>query len=169
MKLSMTTAAALLACAALPAVGQEHKHDAHQAAAPREQTAWGVAANPKAANRTIQVAMTDNMRFTPDRIEVRQGETVKLVVKNSGKILHELVLGTKQELDAHSAAMAKHPGMEHDEAHMVHVKPANSKPLAWNFNRAGEFRFACLIPGHYQSGMFGTIVVRPSTTQGKKS
>jgi uncharacterized cupredoxin-like copper-binding protein len=139
------------------------------AAGPREQMAWGMAGNPDAATRVIEVAMTDDMRFKPDRIEVRQGETVKLVVKNSGKILHELVLGTKQELDAHAAAMAKHPGMEHDETHMVHVKPARSRPLAWNFNRAGKFRFACLIPGHYESGMFGTIVVHPSTTQGKKS
>jgi uncharacterized cupredoxin-like copper-binding protein len=173
MKLLMIAgaAAALLAGAAPPALGQEHehKHDAHKAAAPREQMAWGVAGEPKAATRTIQVAMTDDMRFTPDRIEVRQGETVKLVVKNSGKMLHELVLGTKQELDAHAAAMAKHPGMEHDEAHMVHVKPAKSRPLVWNFNRAGEFQFACLIPGHYQAGMFGTVVVQPSSKQGNKS
>ena len=112
--------------------------------------------------------MTDDMRFTPDRIEVRQGETVKLVVKNGGKMLHELVIGTRQALDAHAAMMTKYPGMEHDEPHMVHVKPAKSQPLVWNFNRAGEFQFACLIPGHYQAGMVGTIVVQPTDNQGKK-
>jgi uncharacterized cupredoxin-like copper-binding protein len=119
--------------------------------------------------RTIQVAMTDDMRYTPDRIEVRQGETVKLVVTNSGKILHELVLGTKQELDMHAAMMEKFPGMEHEEAHMVHVRSARSEPLVWNFNRAGLFQIACLIPGHYQAGMVGTIVVLPSGKQGSKS
>jgi len=65
--------------------------------------------------------------------------------------------------------MVKFPGMEHDEAHMVHVRPAKNQPLVWNFNRAGEFQFACLIPGHYQAGMVGTIVVRPSNQQGNPS
>jgi uncharacterized cupredoxin-like copper-binding protein len=84
-------------------------------------------------------------------------------------MLHEMVIGTKKELDEHAAMMLKFPGMEHDESHMIHVKPGLSAPLVWNFNRAGEFQYACLIPGHYQAGMFGTVVVAPTTHQGKKS
>lgn len=167
--LTTITAAALLA-GALPALAHEARMESHKAApAAKEQQAWGIAGDARAVMRTIEVAMTDNMRFTPDRIEVRQGETVKLVVKNGGKMLHELVLGTKQALDSHAQMMVKFPGMEHDEPHMVHVKPAKSEPLVWNFNRAGEFQFACLIPGHYQAGMVGTVVVRPSPQQGNKS
>jgi uncharacterized cupredoxin-like copper-binding protein len=56
--------------------------------------------------------------------------------------------------------MLKHPGMEHDEPYMIHDKPGARGPLVWNFNRAGEFQFACLVAGHYQAGMKGTITVR---------
>lgn len=167
MKLPMTIAAALLICT-VPAIA--HDAGAHpRKAVAREQKDWGIAGNTGAVARTIEIRMTDNMRFTPERVEVRQGETVRLVVKNGGRMLHELVLGTKEELDAHAAAMMKFPGMEHDEAHMVHVKPEASEPLVWNFNRAGEFQFACLLPGHYQAGMVGTIIVLPASKQGNRS
>ena len=162
----LTLALAGLLGSALPALAHEGaKHKA--TATVQEQKDWGIAGNTKAASRTINLAVTDNMRFTPDRIEVRQGETVKLVVKNNGRMLHELVLGTQHELDEHAALMVKFPDMEHDEAHMVHVKPATAEPLVWNFNRAGEFRYACLIPGHYQAGMVGTIVVVPANRQAR--
>lgn len=129
----------------------------HAAAA--EQKPWGVAGQAKAVTRTITLRMTDDMRFTPARIEVRQGETVRLKVRNAGRLLHELVLGTPQELAEHAAQMQKHPGMEHDEPHMVHVTPGKTGSLVWRFNRAGEFEFACLIDGHYQAGMKGMIRV----------
>lgn len=167
LKMTMAIAAALLA-SALPATAHEEAKHPRKVLA-REQKDWGIAGNTGAVTRIIEIRMTDNMRFTPERVEVRQGETVRLVVKNGGKMLHELVLGTKDELDAHAAAMTKFPGMEHDEAHMVHVKPAGTEPLVWNFNRPGEFQFACLIPGHYQAGMVGTIVVKPASNQGNRS
>lgn len=125
----------------------------------KEQKEWGVAGDPKAAKRTIELSMTDNMRFTPERIEVTQGETVRFVVKNAGKVMHEMVLGTKKELDEHAAMMAKHPGMEHDEPYMTHVGPGKTGEVVWTFNRPGEFDFACLIAGHYQAGMVGKIRV----------
>ena len=126
----------------------------------REQKPWGIAGEPRGA-RTIEVRMTDDMRFSPDRIQVRQGETIRFVVRNNGKMLHEMVLGTKASLDEHAAMMVKFPGMEHDEPYMTHVKAGRAGEIVWNFNRPGEFRFACLIPGHYQAGMVGTIVVAP--------
>jgi uncharacterized cupredoxin-like copper-binding protein len=126
----------------------------------KEQKDWGIAGEARDARRTITVTMTDNMRFTPGRIEVRQGETVRLRVRNAGKILHELVIGTPQELAAHAEQMRKHPGMEHDEPYMVHVEPGRSGEIIWTFNRAGEFEFACLIAGHFQAGMKGTLIVR---------
>ena len=131
-------------------------------AATEEQKPWGIAGNSEAAVRTIEIRMTDDMRFVPDRIEVRQGETVRLLVRNHGKMLHELVIGRKQELDEHAAMMVKFPGMEHDEPYMTHVSPGKRGQIVWNFNRPGEFQFACLIAGHYQAGMVGTINVVPS-------
>jgi uncharacterized cupredoxin-like copper-binding protein len=109
--------------------------------------------------RTIALKMSDDMRFTPDKIEVKQGETVRISLKNTGKILHEMVIGTKQELDAHAALMLKFPDMEHDEPYMAHIQPGKTGEIIWTFNKTGEFEFACLIPGHFQAGMKGTIKV----------
>jgi uncharacterized cupredoxin-like copper-binding protein len=74
-------------------------------------------------------------------------------------MLHEFVLGTKKELDAHAALMLKFAAMEHDEPYMAHVLPGKTGEIVWTFNRAGEFAFACLINGHYQAGMVGRVKV----------
>lgn len=103
--------------------------------------------------------MVDTMRFTPDRIEVRLGETVRFSVRNSGKVMHEFVIGTKAENAKHAEMMLKHPNMEHDEPYMAHVPPGKTGEIVWTFNRVGDFEFACLIAGHYQAGMVGTIKV----------
>jgi uncharacterized cupredoxin-like copper-binding protein len=128
----------------------------------KEQTDWGIAGDAKAVRRTIAIKMTDNMRFSPDKVEVKQGETVKFIVSNEGAMLHEFVIGTKKELDAHALQMIKFPNMEHDEPYMAHVKPKAKGEIIWTFNKAGDFDFACLIAGHYQAGMVGKIKVLPS-------
>ena len=127
----------------------------------KEQKDWGVAGEARNAKRSIEVGMADSMRFTPDRIEVRQGETVKFVVRNHGKQLHEFVIGTQAENARHAEMMIKHPNMEHDEPYMAHVAPGKTGEIVWTFNRAGSFEFACLIAGHYSAGMVGTIKVTP--------
>jgi len=124
-----------------------------------EQKDWGIGAPSSKATRTIEVQMTDNMRFAPNRIDVKLGETVRFVVVNGGKVMHEFVLGTKRELDEHAALMKKFPNMEHDEPYMAHVEPGKKGEIVWTFNRVGEFDFACLLPGHYEAGMRGTINV----------
>lgn len=155
----LMTAALALPVAAWAHGGSENagKH----APARKEQKAWGIAGDAKAAARTIEIRMTDDMRFTPDALSVRQGETVRFVIRNDGRMLHEFVIGTKQELDAHAAMMVKFPAMEHDEPYMAHVAPGASAELVWRFNRPGRFDFACLIAGHYQAGMVGRITVLP--------
>ena len=125
----------------------------------KAQKDWGIAGDAKAVNRTIALVMNDNMRFTPNALSFNQGETVRFVVKNQGKALHEMVIGTKKELDEHAALMLKFPKMEHDEPYMAHVAAGKSQELIWTFNRAGNFEFACLIAGHYQAGMVGKITV----------
>lgn len=153
----LTLAAALLAP---PAWAHGDSHAAKAQPAAREQKPWGIAGDAKGA-RTIEIRMGDDMRFQPERIEVREGETIRFVVRNAGKVLHEMVIGTPEELAEHAALMRKFPGMEHDEPYMTHVKPARTGRMVWNFNRPGTFQFACLIPGHFDAGMKGTIVVVP--------
>ncbi|MDI1274284.1 cupredoxin family protein [Polaromonas sp.] len=129
------------------------------AAVIKEQKEWGIAGDAKSVTRTVTLTMDDNMRFTPDKLDFRQGETVRFVIRNKGKLLHELVIGTKQELDEHAAMMLKFPAMQHDEPYMAHVGAGKRGGLIWTFNRPGEFDFACLIAGHYQAGMVGKISV----------
>ena len=154
-------AAALLAmtASALTYAHGEADNARKASAVKKEQKDWGIAGDAKAVKRTIVVTMSDAMRFTPDVIEVKQGDTVKIVVKNGGKQLHEFVIGTKKELDEHAALMVKFPNMEHDEPYMAHVNAGKSGDIIWTFNRVGDFEFACLIAGHYQAGMIGKIIV----------
>ena len=156
-----TCALALVATNAL-AHGDEHKagHKATSTPVVKEQKPWGIAGEATAVVRTIRVSMNDQMRFVPDRLSISEGETVRLVVKNDGQLMHEFVIGSKKELDEHAALMKKFPNMEHDEPYMVHVAPGRTGEIVWTFNRAGEFAFACLIAGHYQAGMAGRISVR---------
>lgn len=140
--------------------GHHGRSDAARPAAPPEQKPWGIAGSATGVKRTIDIAMGDDMRFEPAHLDIRLGETVRFTIRNRGKLMHEMVIGTRAELDAHAALMLKHPNMEHDDPWMAHVEPAQSGEIVWRFNRAGEFEFACLLPGHYQAGMRGTIRVR---------
>lgn len=157
------TLLALAAAAGMVTAAWSHGDAAHAgkpAAVVKEQKPWGIAGDARRA-RTIEIRMTDDMRFTPARIEVREGETIRFVVRNAGKVLHEMVIGTHEELREHAALMRKFPGMEHDEPFMSHVAAGKRGEITWNFNRPGTFQFACLIPGHFEAGMTGTIVVTP--------
>ncbi|MDC7710749.1 cupredoxin domain-containing protein [Vogesella indigofera] len=115
----------------------------------------------KAANvtHTIQVDMSDNMRFSAPLISVKQGETIRFVVKNLGKVKHEFSLGTEQELLEHYEVMKKFPDMEHDEPSKVSLAPGGKGEVIWHFSKAGTVNFACLHPGHYDAGMKGQIKV----------
>ena len=158
-KLAITLGVLLIAAGGPAAFAHSDKPARHAPVAKKEQKEWGIAGDAKAIKRTILLSMSDTMRFTPDRIEVKQGDTVKIVLKNTGAVMHELVIGTKKELDEHAALMVKFPNMEHDEPHMAHVAPGKTGSIVWTFNKPGDFDFACLIAGHYQAGMFGKIKV----------
>lgn len=116
----------------------------------------GIAAK---VNRTIPVDMSDAMRYTPAGINVKKGETIRLVVKNSGKLKHELVLGTEVELKEHYEQMKKFPEMEHDDPKMITVAPGKTGEIIWQYTKSGRIHFACLQPGHYDAGMKGFVRV----------
>lgn len=109
--------------------------------------------------RTIEVDMTDDMRFSAPAIAVKQGETIRFVARNAGQVRHEMVLGTPQELKEHYAMMLKMPGMVHADANMVSVAPGKTGEVIWHFTRSGTVDFACLQPGHFDAGMKGLITV----------
>jgi uncharacterized cupredoxin-like copper-binding protein len=160
-RLKLAIAAA--AMAALPLAALAHGTDDHakpaNAAISTDKHAFGVEGNPKMADRTIPISMDDTMHYSRPEIRVRQGETVTFVISNKGKLLHEFVIGTEDELQKHAELMRKNPDMEHDEPYMAHVKPGATEKMTWRFTRAGTFLFGCLVAGHFEAGMKGRIVV----------
>ena len=100
------------------------------------------------------------MFFAPDRIEIRKGEQIKFVLYNGGELDHEFVLATAQENLEHAEMMKENPEMRHADPNARRVAPKQTSELVWKFTKAGRFEFACLIPGHRDAGMFGTVDVK---------
>jgi len=133
---------------------------APKAASHGEVTAFGRPGDTANVTRTVRIAMSDEMRFTPASFAVKKGETIRIALANHGIVLHEMVLGTPDELRKHAELMRKFPDMEHEDAYMAHVKPGAEGDIVWTFDKAGNFGFACLIPGHSEAGMVGKVVVK---------
>lgn len=153
--------AVLASTTALAHSGDTHKKPAVKKALSKDEHPWGREGDPAKAQRTVTIDMSDAMRFTPDKLEVKVGNTVKFVVRNKGKVMHEMVIGTEKELKAHAEMMKKHPNMEHDEPYMAHVSPGKNETITWQFTQPGDFMFGCLLPGHFEAGMVGRIKVTP--------
>jgi uncharacterized cupredoxin-like copper-binding protein len=100
------------------------------------------------------------MLFEPATIEVRRGEQIRFVLTNEGGRDHEFMLATKADNRKHAAVMKKHPDMEHGDPNAKRLSPLDSGDLIWKFTQRGEFEYACLIPGHYEAGMHGKIMVK---------
>jgi putative spermidine/putrescine transport system substrate-binding protein len=128
--------------------------------APVSASRIGQPGNPGEISRTITMSMDDTMRFTPDRIEVRKGETIRFELHNEGKLRHELVLGEPDALRRHAAMMQMMPDMQHSGPNMASLAPGERGRLIWKFTRAGTVTFACLQSGHLQAGMKGAVAVQ---------
>ncbi|HML31056.1 MAG: cupredoxin family protein [Rhizobiales bacterium] len=146
-------AALTLSTAALADAGHSHGDD----------RAYGEPGDPKKPARTIQITMREadgKMVFIPNKIDIRKGEQVKFAIRNNGELDHEIVVGTLDENLKHMAEMMKNPDMEHDDPNAKRLAPKKTGDIVWKFTKAGEFDFSCLIPGHREAGMSGTIIVK---------
>ena len=163
-KKNATAAAAALIVALSFAAGltgpgrahEGHEHNAFSAGEPGD---------PKKPARTVRVLMLDygdekDMKFEPASIAVRKGEQIRFVLENGGTESHEFMLATIAENRKHGELMKKFPDMEHDDPNAKRLTVGQQGELVWKFTKAGEFEFACLIPGHYEAGMHGKITVK---------
>ena len=154
---TILVAAALIPNVALAGAGPKgHSH------APSEFSA-GEPGDPKKPARIIQVTMNEGdgkMMYIPDRVEIKRGEQVKFMLRNNGELDHEFILATTAENLKHGEAMKKNPDMEHDDPNGKRLAPKKTDEIVWKFTQAGEFEYSCLIPGHREAGMVGTIVVK---------
>ena len=144
-------AAALAASAAL--AGGNHGGGHH------EESPIGKPGVAAKVTRTIQVDMSNGMRFKPSDIQVKRGETIRFVLKNTDSVKHEFSLGTPQELAEHYEVMKKFPDMEHDEPNKISLAPGQQGEVIWQFTKAGTVDFACLHVGHFDAGMKGQVKV----------
>jgi uncharacterized cupredoxin-like copper-binding protein len=145
--------AASLALAAPGAPGHSHR-----------TFAAGAPGDPKKPARTVEVVMTETedgrMLYVPDRVEAKRGEQIRFVLRNAGKVDHEFMLDSVANNAKHKIEMQKNPDMEHDDPNGKRLAPGGAGEILWRFSKAGSFEFACLIPGHYESGMHGKAVVK---------
>jgi uncharacterized cupredoxin-like copper-binding protein len=165
----------ILAALALTPVAVSAHDDAHQGMKPGmmrgkaegghsghggHAQAVGKPGDPKKVSRAIPVLMSDDMKFTPAKLNVKRRETIRFVVRNAGRIKHEMVIGTMSELKEHAEMMRRMPGMEHAEPNMVTLEPGKTGELIWQFTGTGMVDFACLQPGHFEVGMMGKVSVK---------
>ncbi|WP_454726114.1 MULTISPECIES: cupredoxin domain-containing protein [Cupriavidus] len=148
----LAMASALALSSAFAAGGHAGHHDG--------DAAVGQPGEAGQVSRTIAIDMGDDMRFSPQDIKVRAGETIRFVVRNTGRLRHEMVIAGEAELKAHYAAMLKTPEMEHADPGAVTLDAGQTGELVWRFPQGGRVPFACLQPGHYDAGMRGTVRVR---------
>src|SRR5438874_1994274 len=145
----------LLAGAPLPSLAHEgHVHAQFSAGEPGDR---------KKPARAIKITMREDggkKFFEPARIEVRRGEQIRFTLQNEGTGPHEFALATAAENRKHADEMKKFPDMEHDEPNAKRVAATKSVDLFWKFSKRGEFQFACLVAGHYDAQMVGTVIVK---------
>lgn len=151
-KLSLIAATVLVLCPTLSAVA----HDA-------EHFSAGQPGDPKKPARIVTVIMSDGdgtMRYSLDRLDVKKGEQIRFVIQNKGELKHEFTLASVEDNNKHAALMQKYPDMEHDDPNAKSVDPGKTAEILWRFSKSGTFEFACLIPGHREAGMHGTVSVK---------
>lgn len=134
-----------------------------------------------AASRTIEIVMHDNY-YEPESLMIGEGETVRFVIRNEGSLVHEFNIGTHEMHVEHApmmqmmvdhgvleadrindeAAKAMQASMGHgmhDEPNSVLLEPGETGEVVWTFSEHATLEFACNVPGHYDAGMSGSIVL----------
>lgn len=158
MKLLIMSSLLSIAAMSVPAIAaganDGHTHD---------EMAIGKPGDANHVDRSVEIAMkeTDDgkMLFDPTELVARKGETIRIVVTNTGEVDHEFVMDGVAENARHRELMKRFPEMEHDDPNAVRLRPGETGEIIWTFSKAGDFEFACLIPGHYESGMHGPLKV----------
>lgn len=123
----------------------------------------GEPGDPKKPARTVEILMKEEygaMEYVPNKIEVKRNEQIRFVLKNVDTQTHEFLLASVADNQKHAAVMKKNPEMEHDDPNGKSLPPKGTAEVLWRFSKPGTFEFACLIPGHREAGMIGTVVVK---------
>ena len=125
--------------------------------------ATNTTASPAAGSaETIDITMTDALRFEPSTVEVQEGDTVTFVVSNPTAIDHEFAVGDAATMDMMDSDMMTTGmgGMDHGMAGAsVPVPAGETADMTVTFKEAGTIPFTCHLNAHDEAGMTGTITV----------
>lgn len=122
-------------------------------------TPFGRPGDAQKVSRTVAVNMGDTTCQTPGELALRVGETVRFLIRNSGRETHELVIGTMSAVKEHAEAVEEGADGDHDEPYMAHVEPQATQSIVWQFTRVGIFYYGCHVPGLPGPGVIGRITV----------
>lgn len=115
------------------------------------------------ADRTVVITMRDN-HFEPDRIQVKEGETIQFRFINQGKNRHDAFVGDAKAQAEHEkdARQGRGGHAEHSsgDSEGVILEPGETATLVETFSDESDTLIGCHEPGHYKEGM----VVRVSVT-----
>ena len=142
----------------------------------------GEKGDPKNIDRTIEIKMYDNY-YEPNLIKVKKGETIKFIVQNLGEMVHEYNIATKEMHIKHQPEMQKlmehgillvdkidmvkmkemskkDHSLSHSHSNSIMLEPKKTGVIIWKFSKDINLEIACNVPGHYESGMVGKIVLK---------
>ena len=118
----------------------------------------GTPGKERDVSRTVKVVANDSMKFIHPPLEVKDNETVKFVITNTGAVVHEFSIATKDEHTEHGKVMMQNPNMHHGPGgSSVTINPGETEELIWRFEEADQVEVACNIPGHYGAGMHSPV------------
>lgn len=118
----------------------------------------------EAVVRRLNIGIDNNMHFTPDTLQVTQGETVRLRLSNNSSALLAFVLGTPADIDEQGARLQKISGGEPDDASTTRVYPGQSGEIIWQFTRPGTFYLAAVVSRQPRVNPATAITVVPPAT-----
>jgi len=147
-----------------------------------EKTSIGEPGKADKVTRTIEIKMFDNY-YEPEKLSIKEGETIRFVVKNAGEFVHEFAIGTTAMHASHQKEMmmmmehgALEPdrinhnmmkmdmgggkSMDHNDPNSILLEPGKSGEVVWKFSKTSAIEFACNVPGHYDAGMMGNILFK---------
>ncbi|SPJ32757.1 cupredoxin domain-containing protein [Kushneria phyllosphaerae] len=130
------------------------------------------ASEAPAVARTIDIK-AGSMWFDPDQLQVAPGTTVRFRIENVAMIPHEFSIGSAS-MQQHHREMMQQQGGHHGEGNQgdghdnmmsssVTIEPGATQTLIWTAPTHGDrIEYACFIPGHYEAGMKGTVMLTAS-------
>lgn len=95
---------AIAAVAALAAGAAFASHGHDEGGGHGQGASIGSPGNASAVDRTVEIEAGD-IYFKPDSLEIKPGETVRFVIHNEGKLLHEFNIGTHAMHEEHQKEM----------------------------------------------------------------